>query len=157
MANARSLKRWYAVHKWTSLVCTAFLLVICLTGLPLVFHEEIDHWLEPHHYAALPANAPVASFDRFAAMAHQLYPDEVIASMFVDDDEPQVYVWMVPSFGAMKANTEVMHSIRFDARTAEILESSLPGTQRPKTFMDVILALHTDLFAGLPGELCSWA
>lgn len=153
MATARSLKRWFAVHQWTSLVCTAFLLMICLTGLPLVFHDEIDHWLEPHHYVALPADTPTASFDRLAAVAHRLYPREVIASMFIDDDEPQVYVWMVPSFAAMKADADVMHAIRFDARSGEILESSSPDTQRRKTFMDVMLALHTDLFAGLPGAL----
>ena len=40
--TARTLKGWYRVHKWTSLVCTEFLLMLCLTGLPLIFHEEID-------------------------------------------------------------------------------------------------------------------
>ncbi|WP_114239737.1 PepSY domain-containing protein [Dyella sp. C9] len=153
MTAARSLKRWYAVHKWTSLICTLFLLLICVTGLPLVFHEEIDHWLEPHTYAALPADTPNASFDRIAAIAHQRYPHEVIASMYVDDDEPQVYVWMAPSFAAMKADPDVIHFMRLDTRTAEVLETTASAAQRPKTFMDVMLALHTDLFVDLPGEL----
>lgn len=153
MTAARSLKRWYAIHKWTSLICTAFLLVICVTGLPLVFHEEINDWLEPHHYAELPADTAPASYDRFAAEAHRRYPDEIIASMYADDDEPAVYVWMVPSFDAMKANPDVMHSIRFDARTAQVMETAKPATEQSKTFMDVMLALHTDLFVDLPGEL----
>ena len=38
----RSLRGWYLVHKWTSLICTAFLLMLCVTGLPLIFHDEID-------------------------------------------------------------------------------------------------------------------
>ncbi|WP_430390149.1 PepSY-associated TM helix domain-containing protein [Dyella sp. 20L07] len=153
MAASHSLKRWYFVHKWTSLICTAFLLLICLTGLPLIFHEEIDHWLEPHDYVTLPNDAPRASFDHLATLSRQMYPDQVIASMFADDDEPQVYVWMAPSFAAMKADTDAMHFIRFDARTAEVLETTKPASQRPKTFMDVMLSLHVDLFAGLPGEL----
>jgi uncharacterized iron-regulated membrane protein len=153
MVAARTLKRWYAVHKWTSLICTAFLLVICLTGLPLVFHEEIDHWLEHHHYVTLPAGTPTASFDRFAATAHALHPKDIVASMYADDDEPQVYVWMAPSFAAMKTDPDVMYSIRFDARTAQVLETSKPAKQQSKTFMDVMLALHTDLFVDLPGEL----
>jgi len=33
----RSLRRWFVVHKWTSLVCTLFLLMLCVTGLPLIF------------------------------------------------------------------------------------------------------------------------
>jgi uncharacterized iron-regulated membrane protein len=153
MTASQSLKRWYAVHKWTSLVCTAFLLLICLTGLPLIFHEEIDHWLEPHEYVTLPQDTPKVSFDRLATLSHQMYPDQVIASMFADDDEPQVYVWMAPSFAALKADIDAMHFIRFDARTAAVLETSQPASQRPKTFMDIMLALHTDLFVGLSGEL----
>lgn len=153
MIAAHSLKRWYVVHKWTSLICTAFLLLICLTGLPLVFHEEIDGWLQPHHYADLPKDTPSASLDRLAQIAHEMYPNEVIASMFVDDDEPQVYVWMVPSFEAMKANLKVMHAIRLDARTGQLLEDAKPAAQQPATFMNVMLAIHTDLFMGLPGEL----
>ncbi|WP_109126539.1 PepSY-associated TM helix domain-containing protein [Dyella sp. C11] len=153
MTAARSLKRWYVVHKWTSLICTLFLLVICVTGLPLVFHEEIDHWLEPHQYADLPADAPRASFDQLAAIGHRMYPNEVLASMYADDDEPQIYIWMAPSFAAMKDDPDVMHFIRVDARTAQVLETSKPSGQQPKTFMDVMLALHTDLFVDLPGEL----
>ncbi len=53
-----SIKTWAFVHKWSSLVCTAFLLVICLTGLPLLFADEIDGWLDPHSYQALPAATP---------------------------------------------------------------------------------------------------
>ncbi len=30
------------VHKWSSIVCTVFMLLLCITGLPLIFHEEID-------------------------------------------------------------------------------------------------------------------
>jgi uncharacterized iron-regulated membrane protein len=48
MTRRISLHAWFLVHKWTSLVCTAFLLLICVTGLPLVFSDEIDAWLEPH-------------------------------------------------------------------------------------------------------------
>ena len=39
-------RRWCWVHKWSSVVSTAFLLVICITGLPLVFKDEIGDFLE---------------------------------------------------------------------------------------------------------------
>ena len=45
MSN-RSLKVWIWLHKWTSLVCTVFMLMLCLTGLPLIFHDEIESLLE---------------------------------------------------------------------------------------------------------------
>ena len=33
--SAKGLRAWYGIHKWTSLVCMLFLLLLCLTGLPL--------------------------------------------------------------------------------------------------------------------------
>jgi len=153
MIATHSLKRWYVIHKWSSLICTAFLLLICLTGLPLVFRDEIDRWLQPHHYVQLPADTPQVSLDRLATASHRLYPNELIASMFADDDEPQIHVWMVPSFAQMRAQPKTMHFIRFDARTGAILETSKTAAEQPKTFIDIMLALHTDLFVDLPGEL----
>src|SRR3546814_7330868 len=41
----RNIKAWYLAHKWTSLVCTAFLLMLCLTGLPLIFHIGLGECL----------------------------------------------------------------------------------------------------------------
>lgn len=38
-----STQTWSWIHKWSSLVSTAFLLLLCITGLPLIFHEEIEH------------------------------------------------------------------------------------------------------------------
>lgn len=36
------LRGWSLAHTWTSLICTLFLLAICVTGLPLIFSSEID-------------------------------------------------------------------------------------------------------------------
>ncbi|WP_197489461.1 PepSY domain-containing protein, partial [Bradyrhizobium sp. DOA1] len=43
--KARTVRLWSVVHTWTSQVSTVFLLLLCLTGLPLVFHHEIDELL----------------------------------------------------------------------------------------------------------------
>ncbi len=65
MTAATTIKTWYLVHKWTSLVCTVFLLVICLTGLPLIFHHEIeDLFDEGKPVATLPEGTPPASLDK---------------------------------------------------------------------------------------------
>ena len=45
MLSARALKTWSWLHKWSSLICTVFMLLLCLTGLPLIFHHEIGHLL----------------------------------------------------------------------------------------------------------------
>ncbi|UPG89633.1 PepSY domain-containing protein [Luteibacter aegosomaticola] len=147
-----SVRRWSAIHRWSSLACTAFLLLLCVTGLPLIFHDEIDAWVSPHHYAPVPDGVKPASLDTLAAAARHLYPRDVIASMQLDDDEPQVLVWMVPSFAAMKADFTVMHAIRFDARTGAFLEAMPSRASETGTFTGLMLALHTSLMQGAAGE-----
>ncbi|MGH6618416.1 MAG: PepSY domain-containing protein, partial [Alphaproteobacteria bacterium] len=68
--SARAIRGWYVVHKWTSLVCTAFLLLLCITGLPLIFHHEIEELTgEAIDAPEMPAGTPNASIDRVVESA----------------------------------------------------------------------------------------
>ncbi|MFT3815825.1 MAG: PepSY-associated TM helix domain-containing protein [Acidovorax sp.] len=153
MQSPWSVRTWFFVHKWASLICTAFLLLVCLTGLPLVFSREINQWVQTRTYVQLPAEAPRASLDGLVATSRQMYPAQIITGIYADDDEPQVYVWMAPSWSALKVDPKAAHFIRFDARTAQVLEESKPPAEQRPSFMGVMSSLHEDLFAGLPGEL----
>ncbi|MAM75879.1 MAG: hypothetical protein CMO29_18945 [Tistrella sp.] len=147
------LNAWRTVHRWSSLVCTAFLLLICLTGLPLIFHEEIENLLEPGPtYAALPASTPKANLDHLADTARQIYPGQIVTSVFRDDDEPQVVVGLAPSWLALKADPKVDKFVRFDARTGKVIEKSKPPAEKHRTFLGWMLRLHIDLFTDLPGQ-----
>ncbi|WP_251865498.1 PepSY-associated TM helix domain-containing protein [Achromobacter sp. Marseille-Q4962] len=151
MTAASTIKTWYLVHKWTSLVCTLFLLVICITGLPLIFHHEIDHWLDDAKpVSEVPAGTPPARLDTLVDRARAMYPSEVVDYLFFDPDEPQVYVGMAKKPGDGQVSG---HAVRMDARTGEVLLDGPPYAQDRYTFMGIMLALHVDLFAGLPGEL----
>ncbi|MFT4122137.1 PepSY-associated TM helix domain-containing protein, partial [Bradyrhizobium sp.] len=135
-------------------VCTLFLLVICVTGLPLVFKDEIGDLLyDGLPYSEVPPNTANASLDTLAASARKLFPGEAILSIFVDDDEPKAIVFMAPSLEAYAANRKIGHAIRLDSRTAEPLKQYKPANQADVTFMGTMLRLHKDLFADLPGEL----
>lgn len=151
MTAASTIKTWYWTHKWTSLVCTIFLLIICLTGLPLVFHHEIEHWLDDAKpLSDVPANTPPANLDKLVASAKSMYPGEVIDYLFFDPDEPQVYVGMAKKPGDGQVSG---HAVRMDGRTGDVLLDGPPYTEDKFSFMGIMLALHVDLFAGLPGEL----
>ncbi len=151
MTAAASLKTWYGWHKWTSLVCTVFLLVICVTGLPLVFHEEIEHWLEEGKpFAIVDAGTPRVATDQLMASARAQYPNEVIEYVFFDEDHPTVYVGMSPSH---TGDPKLTHYMRFDAHTGEMLHDAPTVREEQFTFMGMMLALHVDLFTGLPGQL----
>jgi uncharacterized iron-regulated membrane protein len=150
MAHLKNIKRWFWWHRWTSLICTLFLLLLCLTGLPLIFGEEINDWLKPTHYTELPKNTPMADMDGMISIAKHKYPNQLVTSVFVDDDEPQVLITMAPT---MAPDDKRSHSLQFDARTAKLLKDELPQDQQPQTFIGLMFSLHTDLFLDLPGEL----
>lgn len=153
--KTKIIKRWFFVHRWTSLICTLFLLILCLTGLPLIFGDEIDAWLNPHPpYEALPANTPMANLDGIVHTALGRYPHEIATFVFIDDEEPQIVVNLSTSWAEEeKEHSDSTHTIRFDARTAKILEDGGVKAAQKRTFTGVMLELHKGMFAGLPGEL----
>jgi len=151
MTAAASLRTWYWWHKWTSLVCTLFLLVICITGLPLVFHEEIEHWLEEGKpYAVVAEGTPRVPVDQLMASARAQYPDEVLEYVYFDEDHPTVYIGMSPSHAG---DPKLTHYMRYDAHTGELLHDPPNLHEEQFSFMGLMLALHVDLFTGLPGQL----
>ncbi len=143
----KSLKAWAWVHKWSSLICTAFMLLLCLTGLPLIFAHEIDHLLGNEVEAPeMPQNTPLASMDKLLDNAKALYPSRVPQFIFRDIDDDKT--WTI-SLGLTPTSEDDTKFIKLDARTAKVL-------QEPKFdegFMHIMFRLHVDLFAGLPGML----
>ena len=124
--------------------------MLCVTGLPLIFGDEIDHQLNPTHYARLPDDHPKANLDVMIDTARARYPRQLVTSLFVDDDEPQVLVNMAPTWNPLDP---LRHSLQFDSRTGGLLEDKPPVSKRPATFIDTMLELHRGLFLDLPGEL----
>jgi uncharacterized iron-regulated membrane protein len=148
MLRTRTIKLWYRVHKWTSLVCTIFLLVLYLTGLPLIFYHEIEHVLgtvpEPPD---LPAGTSMAALDRVVATGMTRYPREYIQFLSWDPDEPDlVYLSMAKSPDAPPDDNRFLV---VDGRTAELLGE--PNFE--EGVMPFLLTLHIEMFAGLPGKL----
>lgn len=149
-----SLRGWLWLHKWSSLVCTLFLLLICMTGAPLVFRDELAGFLDDGlAYAEVPEGTPNVSVDRLAAASLRMYPGQTILSIFIDDDEPKIMVYMAQSWEQFRANRRAAHWIRFDAHTGQVLKESKPFDADGPTFLDTMLRLHKELFIGLPGEL----
>ena len=85
--TARAVRIWRLIHQWSSLISTAFLLLLCLTGLPLIFHHEIDEWLG---YAPRAANVAgdgrKASVDAIARAALAREPGKVLQYLAWDHD-----------------------------------------------------------------------
>ncbi|MES2636813.1 MAG: PepSY domain-containing protein [Pseudomonadota bacterium] len=141
----KSIKTWAWVHKWSSLVCTAFMLLLCLTGLPLIFAHEINHALGTEVEAPdMPAETKFASMDNVLANALALYPTRVVQYVFRDTDEDKT--WTV-SLGKTPTSEDDTKFVMVDARTANVLHEP----KFNEGFIYIMFKLHVDLFAGLPG------
>ncbi len=165
--TTRTLRRWFVVHKWTSLVCTFFLLIVCITGLPMLFSEQIwDTFVgdDDPPYEVLPRGTPNASLDTLVEKARAMFPGQIITNVSPMDDEPAVLLSMAPSWQALEEDKKYpdrhsSHWIKFDARTAKVLEQSRPANAppEPRTWTGLIMGtctrLHMNLFVGLPGAL----
>ncbi|CCE04060.1 PepSY-associated TM helix domain-containing protein [Bradyrhizobium sp. STM 3809] len=141
------MRSWVQVHTWTSLVSMIFLLMLCLTGLPLIFHDEINHLLADEIAAPpMPADTPVLPLDRLIASARQQQPEQHVLFVSLKAAEPLVVVAMSPTAIPVPGQ---LHRLTVDARTGAVLGDEAPH----QDVMDVILRIHRDMFTGLPGEL----
>ncbi len=143
-----TIKAWFVVHKWSSLVSTLFLLMLCVTGLPLIFHDEIDTLIGEDHDSVLegtPSAEGGQPLDRMVANALAEQPGEVPLFMAFSQDSPLLTVTTGPTPDADSADMTLLF---LDRSTGQLIGPAPTGG-----LMDFILQLHTDMFLGLPGML----
>ena len=143
--KARTVRLWSVVHTWTSLISTVFLLLLCLTGLPLIFHHEIDELLG---YAPQPeahASAARATPQQVANAALAADPGRVLQYISWDKDEPGIVMAFTNTAPNGAPDNATVRA--FDAVSARLLGPVGVGP------MLIVLKLHTDMFAGQAGKL----
>ena len=147
--STSSIRGWYLVHKWTSLVCTVFLLMLCITGLPLIFHDEIDTLtgdaLVMEGQASSGDGPGLQPLDAMLARALEARPGEVPVFMAFDNDSPVLTVTTAPRPDSPASEMTIQ---LFNRATGEPA-----GQVKEEGVMHFILQLHTDMFLGLPGML----
>ena len=143
-----TIRAWYLVHKWSSLISTLFLLMLCVTGLPLIFHDEIDALTGEADRLAM---AGVASsqgglpLDLMRDKALAARPGEVPVFMAFDNASPLLTVTTAPAPHSSAADMTIQ---LFNRATGEAV-----GAVDESGVMHFILTLHVELFLGLPGML----
>ena len=143
----RAFRIWSAIHTWSSLVSMVFLLMLCLTGLPLIFHHELDHALgyEPE-VPEMAAGTPHLALDTLLEAAKAKKPGQVVQFAFFDKDEPEtVLVGLASELQKVPGDSFV----GVDRRTGDVLIEAAPGAGP----MGFLLRLHADMFLGLGGKL----
>ena len=132
---------WYRVHRWTSLVCTVFVLVSCLPGLPLIFDDEIDRGVGKPAESTTPAVS--VDLDTLVVVARTQRPRDVVQVVYWPPDEPHVVQIVM---GKATDPDVATASVKFDVRTGAVL--------REEPDLDTgFMALMLRLLAGLPGTV----
>jgi uncharacterized iron-regulated membrane protein len=141
--RARQLRWWSRIHKWSSLICTIVALLLCLTGLPLIFREELGP-----NPALEQVDDPStrASVEGMIAQALAERPGEIVPYLFYDREKPIV---KIPTAAEMTSAPDSFFYKVFDIRTGKALAVDQPN----EGFIYVMLRLHADLFAGIKGTL----
>ncbi|MCI0917935.1 PepSY domain-containing protein [Pseudomonas stutzeri] len=143
-----TIRRWSFVHTWTSLICTVFLLMLAITGLPLIFHHELEHLLgEAPGLREMPAETPHLDLQQLVSAAERHRPDEVVQYFGWEADEPNGVVAITAATAGTEPNSS--YTFMLDARTGEAVE--MPAANGG--LMMFFLRMHVDMFAGLPGKL----
>jgi uncharacterized iron-regulated membrane protein len=143
----RSLRTWAGIHRWTSIISTLFLLILSLTGLPLIFQKEIDEAFgSSGMLAEVPESKGVPTLDSIVSAARARHPGDTMISLEFAKRWPIVETRSAPTpdAGPTRIHREVI-----DLRTGQL--TTMP--QRRSPVMQFLHTLHADLYLGLPGGL----
>ncbi|MBU1347971.1 MAG: PepSY domain-containing protein [Alphaproteobacteria bacterium] len=139
-----TIRAWSWTHKWSSLVSTLFLMMLCVTGLPLVFSHELNEVLLHEPWQAAAPDGPMLDLDQVLDTALANHPGDVPAFMSFDEDRPVVNVTSrAPDAPYGQFNFQPIDQTSGDPAP---LVAGHP-------VMEFLLQLHTDMFLGLPGML----
>lgn len=143
-----TIRVWYLIHRWSSLISMLFLMMLCVTGLPLIFHDEIDSTFGMDWEARLAGNPSATTglpLDRIIDGALDERPGEVPLFVGFSQDSSLITVTTGPTADAPGSAMSLLY---FDRMTGNSL-----GVVPEGGVMDTMLALHTDMMLGLPGML----
>lgn len=98
------------------------MLMLCITGLPLIFHHEIDHLLHEEVQAApVPEGTPRANLDLI--VKNSLSKDPGMVPHFLIWDPDDANALMVSIGKTLEANPVDNRIVRVDAHTAAYLDA----------------------------------
>jgi len=136
-------RRLLALHRWAGLILSLNVLVFSLTGLILIFHDEIADALAPA-VEQRPVREPMLLRDAIAVAKEKLPgADAVFVSR--DLEHPQrVFIGL----GQGSRKLEDTKAIKIDLTTGNVDDQDFDDT-----FIGVVFHLHADLLAGPIGGL----
>ncbi len=147
----------YRLHRWVSFLCAAFFLLLCITGLPLLFKDEISSLnsvenvpMQPMGYDAL--------WDTVSKGQEQLsreYPGKIVKAISADAEKGQL-LFRVENPGEMAGHARMKmggEQLAFSPDSDSLFQHSQAVVRYPaiKDFMHFMHVLHLRLGFGQGG------
>jgi uncharacterized iron-regulated membrane protein len=135
-----------AIHRWCGVIVSANLLVLAVTGVILIFHDEIDHALG----SAVPTAAAGenrTSLAQAVELARAATPGAQPVYVFADPEEFPGVLFVGMARG--KRTFEASQPVSVDLRQGKLL----PKLNFDDSFTGIVFHLHAELLAGPIGRL----
>lgn len=153
----RRRRIWLTIHLWLGLALGAVLSVAGVTGSILVFHHEIDAWLNPALYVVedrggLAAHRP---FPQLLAAARAAMPEDAALSFIhypQHDDWSVIFTHARPDLAEGGRLVEQTFVDPYDGRVLGSRLKRRSADWLPATPIGFVFELHYALLAGLTGE-----
>ena len=149
MTSGEYMRKIYMIHQWVSLVCALFLLLLTLTGLPLLFRGEINAWNTvnmPQRGESMPLRAIWQALPAGTAAVTAAFPEKEILGVTPDGSDGTLYFLVKDRSG--KAGRSHMRmggeQIMYDVRTHTAFDRKerIYRSEGVQTFMHTMHILH---------------
>lgn len=147
----------YRLHRWVSFLCASFFLLLCITGVPLLFKDEISSWNSvqtvPMHQMGYDA-----LWDTVSKGQEQLsseYPGKIVKAISADAEKGQLF-FRVENPGEMAGHVRMKmggEQLVFSPVHDSLFSHSQAAVKYPiiKDFMHWMHVLHLRLGFGQGG------
>ena len=146
------MRKIYVIHQWVSLICALFLLLLTLTGLPLLFRGEINAW---NTLNLPPRGEPMALREIWAGLPQgteavmQAFPTKEILAVTPDGEDGTLY-FLVKDRGGKAGRSHMRmggEQIVYEVRTGTIFnrQERVYRSEAVQEFMHTMHILHVRL------------
>ena len=143
------MRKIYVIHQWVSLVCALFLLLLTLTGLPLLFRNEINAWNTvnmPPQGGPMPLREIWTSLPAGTAAVRQEFPTKEILSVTPDGADGTLYFLVKERGGKAERSHMRMggEQIMYDVRTGTLFNrrDRVYRSEAVQEFLHTMHVLH---------------
>ena len=146
------MRKIYVIHQWVSLICALFLLLLTLTGLPLLFRGEINAW---NTLNLPPRGEPMALREIWAGLPQgteavmQAFPTKEILAVTPDGEDGTLY-FLVKDRGGKAGRSHMRmggEQIMYEVRTGMVFnrQERVYRSEAVQEFMHTMHILHVRL------------